>query len=193
MTLSIAVVYGSVRPDRLGIRAARWLVSTIEARGHAATLVDPIEHPFPLLEKRFAYYAEGEAPGGMAEVAETFRKADAILIVSGEYNHGIPPALKNLMDHFLEEFFWRPAGIACYSAGRYGGVRAAMQLRMTLPEQGMVSIPSLLPIPEIGKLFDEAGVLKDGEWLVRAAGKFLDELEWYARAMKAGREGGTPY
>jgi len=63
-----------------------------------------------------------------------YRGADGFVGVSGEYNHGIPPALKNLLDHFLEEYFFRPSGIACYSAGAFGGVRAAMQLRMSLAE-----------------------------------------------------------
>src|SRR3546814_18651840 len=76
-------------------------------------------------------------------LATLYRRADGFLIVSAEYNHGIPPALKNLLDHFLEEYFWRPSAIACYSAGQFGGVRAAMQLRSTLAELGMPSIPRL--------------------------------------------------
>jgi len=91
-------------------------------------------------------------------LAELYRSVDGFLVVSGEYNHGIPPALKNLLDHFLEEYFWRPSGIVCYSAGGFGGVRAAMQLRMTLAELGMPSIPSILPIPRISETIDEDGV-----------------------------------
>ena len=59
----------------------------------------------------------------------TGRRPRRFAIVSGEYNHGIPPGLKNLLDHFLEEYFFRPSAIVCYSAGQFGGVRAAMQLR----------------------------------------------------------------
>jgi NAD(P)H-dependent FMN reductase len=55
------------------------------------------------------------------------------------------------LDHFLEEYFWRPSAIVCYSAGQFGGVRAAMQLRMTLAELGMSSVPSIFPIPRIGQ------------------------------------------
>ena len=88
---------------------------------------------------------------------QLYRSVDGFLIVSGEYNHGIPPALKNLLDHFLEEYFWRPSGIVCYSAGGFGGVRAAMQLRMTLAELGMPSIPSLLPIPRIAETIGDDG------------------------------------
>ena len=83
--------------------------------------------------------------------------ADAFIIVSGEYNHSIPPALSNLLDHFLEEYFWRPSAIVCYSAGAFGGVRAAMQLRAMLSELGTPSIPSLLPVPRVQDAFDEEG------------------------------------
>ena len=71
---------------------------------------------------------------GRVRSGRLYRGADGFVGVSGEYNHGIPPALKNLLDHFLEEYFFRPSGIACYSAGAFGGVRAAMQLRMSLAE-----------------------------------------------------------
>ena len=102
-------------------------------------------------------YPPGQAPAVLEELAAIFRSADGFAIVSGEYNHGIPPALKNLLDHFLEEYFWRPAAIVCYSGGRFGGVRAAMQLRMTLAEMGMVTIPSLFPIPHVQNAFDDDG------------------------------------
>jgi NAD(P)H-dependent FMN reductase len=112
--------------------------------------------------------------------------------VSAEYNNGIPPALKNLLDHFLEEYFWRPSAILCYSAGQFGGVRAAMQLRMTLAELGMPSIPSLFPIPRIGQAIDEDGTPK-AEGMARSLGRFLGEFEWYAQALKHHRVAGVPY
>ena len=92
-------------------------------------------------------YAAGEAPEALERLAGRIKAADAFIIVSGEYNHSIPPALSNLLDHFLEEYFWRPSAIVCYSAGAFGGVRAAMQLRAMLCELGTPSIPSLLPVP----------------------------------------------
>jgi NAD(P)H-dependent FMN reductase len=113
------------------------------------------------------------------------------MICSGEYNHGIPPALKNLLDHFLEEYFWRPSAIACYSAGSFGGVRAAMQLRMSLAEMGMSSIPSILPFPGVSKLVSEAGELNDPRFQ-KQADRFLSELEWYAEALRERRAHGLP-
>jgi NAD(P)H-dependent FMN reductase len=93
-------------------------------------------------------------------LAETYRAADGFVVVSGECNHGIPPALKNLLDHFLEEYFFRPSAIVCYSAGAFGGVRAAMQLRTTLGELGMPSIPSIFPVPHVQDAFDDSGRAK---------------------------------
>jgi len=107
-------------------------VRALQERGCEPVLVDPLEKRFPLLDKMYKEFPPGQAPPVMEEIADLFRRADGFCIVSGEYNHTVPPALSNLMDHFLEEYFWRPAGIVCYSGGRFGGVRAAMTLRSSL-------------------------------------------------------------
>jgi NAD(P)H-dependent FMN reductase len=180
MALNLAVLLGSVRRDRMGIRAARFAMRTLEERGHKATLVDPMELQLPLLDRMYK-----------EKLANLYRGADGFVIVSGEYNNGIPPALKNLLDHFLEEYFWRPSGIVCYSQGSFGGVRAAMQLRMTLAELGMSSVPSLMPIPAIARALSEDGTPADAR-LPKSMARFLDEFEWYARALKAERDKGVP-
>ena len=192
MPLVVPVILGSVRRDRNGLRAARYVIRALEARGHEVPLVDPAELGLPLLDRMYKEYPKGEAPEVMERLAGIYRAVDAFVIVSGEYNHGIPPALKNLLDHFLEEYFWRPSAIVSYSAGRFGGVRAAMQLRMTLAECGMASIPSLFPVPKVQAAFDEAGHAADPSFEKRAA-RFLDELEWHARALQAERAKGVPY
>jgi NAD(P)H-dependent FMN reductase len=190
--LNLLVLYGSVRSDRQGIRAARFLERQCRSRGHSPELIDPLDHPLPLLDRMYKEYPKGEAPAVLEGLATRIRAADAFIVVSGEYNHSIPPALSNLLDHFLEEWFWRPSAIACYSAGAFGGVRAAMQLRAMLCELGTPSIPSLLPIPRVQDAFDEAGVPIDSAYEKRAA-RFLGELEWYAHALKAARARGVPY
>lgn len=192
MALTIPVILGSVRADRIGIRAARLLIAQLAARGHAAPLVDPAELALPLLDRMFKEYPAGTAPEPLQRCADLFRRADAFLVVTAEYNHGVPPALSNTLDHFLEEYFWRPSAICCYSAGQFGGVRAAMPLRAMLAEMGMSSIPSLLPIPRLQKVVDAQGVPAE-PWLAAAAGRFLDELEWHAEALRDRRRRGTPY
>jgi NAD(P)H-dependent FMN reductase len=192
MPLDLLVMYGSTRHHRQGIKAARFIMAECKARGHSAALVDPMELQLPLLDKMYKEFEPDQAPEVLARLADQIKAADAFIIVSGEYNHSIPPALSNLLDHFLEEYFWRPSAIVCYSAGAFGGVRAAMQLRAMLCELGMPSIPSLLPIPAVQDALDDEGRPND-ESHHRRAGRFLDELEWYARALKAARQGGVPY
>lgn len=189
--LTIPVLLGSVRRDRMGIRAARLVMDALAARGHEPVLVDALELQLPLLDRMYKEYRPGEAPEVLERLARLYRRADGFLVVSGEYNHGIPPALKNLLDHFLEEYFWRPSGIVCYSAGAFGGVRAAMQLRMSLAEMGMPSVPSLLPIPRIGTTLGEDGSGDDR--LADARDRFLDEFLWYAAALRPAKAAGTPY
>lgn len=189
--LTIPVLLGSVRRDRMGIRAAHLITNALAARGHEPVLVDALELQLPLLDRMYKEYPAGEAPDPLQRLAALYRRADGFLVVSGEYNHGIPPALKNLLDHFLEEYFWRPSGIVCYSAGGFGGVRAAMQLRMSLAEMGMPSVPSLLPIPRIGETLGEDGTGDDR--VARSRDRFLDEFLWYALALKAAKAAGTPY
>src|SRR5687768_15145738 len=190
--LTIPVLLGSVRRDRMGIRAAHLATDALAARGHEPVLVDALELQLPLLDRMYKEYPAGEALPVLEWLAALYRGADGFLVVSGEYNHGIPPALKNLLDHFLDEYFFRPSGIVCYSAGAFGGVRAAMQLRMSLAEMGMSSVPSLLPIPRIGEALGEDGTPVEAR-LAISSDRFLDEFLWYASALKAARAKGTPY
>lgn len=188
MGLNIAVIYGSVRSQRQGIRAARFLVGKLKERNHQVTLVDAAERQLPLLDRMYKEYDSGTAPDTMEWIAEVFRQADGFLVVSGEYNHSEPPALKNLLDHFQSEYLYKPSAIATYSAGPFGGVRALITLRAILAELGTPSIPSAFPISKVGQSFDEQGHPAD-EAYDRRVGKFLDEFEWYAHALKRARTG----
>jgi NAD(P)H-dependent FMN reductase len=187
MPLNIVVFYGSVRSTRQGIKAARFVSGECRKRGHEVVLIDPLEHPLPLLDRMYEEYEAGEAPEPLERLAKLVRAADAYVVVSGEYNHTVPPALANLMDHFLEEYFWKPSGIVCYSAGAFGGVRASIALRAMLAEMGTSSIPSVLPIPKVQDAFAEDGTPRDEAWYERAA-NFLEELEWYGHALRDARQ-----
>ena len=192
MPLKLAVILGSVRQNRIGLRVARFAVAALQKRSHDVTLVDPVEFALPTLDKMYKEYGPGQAPAQLERLAGVIRQADAYVVVSGEYNHSIPPALSNLLDHFLEEYFFKPSAIVCYSAGAFGGVRAAMQLRAMLAEMGTSSFPSLLPFPKAQDMLDEEGH-PTGDRPGHAADRFFDELEWYAHALQAARSQGKPY
>ncbi|MCY1076678.1 NADPH-dependent FMN reductase [Archangium lansingense] len=192
MALNLVILFGSVRSDRQGIKAARFVQRQLTERGHNVTLVDPLEYKLPLLDRMYKEYAKGTAPEQLERLATLYRAADGFVIVTAEYNHTPPPALVNLLDHFLEEYFFRPSAIVSYSGGSFGGVRAASHLRDTLAELGMASIPSSFPIPKVQAAFDDAGVPADAAYLKRF-NRFASELEWYAQALKTARQAGVPY
>jgi NAD(P)H-dependent FMN reductase len=190
--MQLVVLFGSVRSERTGVRAVRFVRRQLEERGHAVTLVDAGEVNLPLLDRAYADYSPGTAPAVLEGLAEVYRRADAFVVVCGEYNHGLPPALKNLLDHFREEYFFRPSAIVSYSSGPFGGVRAAVHLRAVVSELGMSSVPRMLPIARIASVLDEEG-REAVAGTLKGARRFLDELEWYAEALRAQRaRGGIP-
>ncbi len=194
MAHSIRVLYGSYRSDRTGIRLARHLVGALGARGARAELVDAREVGLPMLDRMYKEHPPGTAPANMEALAGKIRAADAFLFVAGEYNWGVQPGLKNLTDHFLEEWFWRPAAIASYSAGRIAGARANLAWHGTLSEMGMVVIPSVLTVGPITAALDEAGqpTGEAGAALAKSFPRFAAELEWWAEASRRQRDHQPP-
>lgn len=192
MALSVAMVYGSVRSERQGIRAVRFLEHTLAQRGIHTTVVDPLEYRLPLLDKMFKEYSPGEAPEAMRAIGDIFETADGFIIVTGEYNHSVPPSLKNILDHFQREYLFKPSAIACYSAGRFGGMRAAVHMRSLVGELGMPSISSMLSFPKIQDTIDTDGTpLVDS--FQKSSARFLDEFIWYMDALKKKRAEGIPF
>jgi NAD(P)H-dependent FMN reductase len=189
----ILVFYGSYRDDRAGIKLANYLVRSLSARGASAELIDAKAANLPMLNKMYKEYAAGAAPEPLETLAEKIRRADAFVFVAGEYNWGPQPGLKNLTDHFLEEWFWRPAAIATYSAGRFSGVRAGMTWHGILSEMGMVVTSSTLAVGGIDKTFDEQGnPTGDGGSLERAFPRFAADLEWWTDAARNQRKAKDP-
>ncbi|MBL0942612.1 MAG: NAD(P)H-dependent oxidoreductase, partial [Alphaproteobacteria bacterium] len=136
-------------------------------------------------------YPEGETPENLERLAEIYRNTDAFIIVTGEYNASLQPGLSNLLDYFYHEYFHRPAGIVSYSVGKLGGTRASVQLRATASALGMISIPTPLLISDITNAFDNKGDPTDTS-LPKRTQAFLNELAWYARALKTERSKGLP-
>lgn len=191
MPLKSVIIYGSARRNRQGIRVARFMLRELEDRGHQTTLVDSLQSDLPFLDLMYKEYDKGTAPAAMESIARTLAEADGFVVVSGEYNHSIPAALKNLLDHFQKEYLYKPSAIVTYSAGPFGGVRGLINLRAILAELGTPSIPSAFPVSAVGKSFDEAGNAVDEAYVQRVV-KFLDEYEWYAKALRDARNRQIP-
>ncbi len=190
MSDRVLVFYGSYRRDRQGIRLADYCVRQLAGRGCEVELIDAKALDLPMLDRMYKEYPKGEAPKALETLAEKIRTADAFLFVSGEYNWSVQPGLKNLTDHFIEEWFWRPAAIASYSAGRLGGVRAALAWRGILGEMGMVVVSSTIAVGPIKDALDEEGQPTGGggEALEKQFPRFADDLAWWTAAAKAQRE-----
>jgi NAD(P)H-dependent FMN reductase len=194
MSDRVLVFYGSYRSDRMGIRLADYIVAGLRQRGEAAELIDAKQVGLPMLDRMYKEHAPGSAPPALEALAEKIRTADAFVFVTGEYNWGPQPGLKNLTDHFLEEWFWRPAAIASYSAGRLSGARSNMAWHGTLCEMGMVVISSTLTVGPISQALnaDARPTGEAGQALDRAFPRFADDLSWWTEAAKAQRERRSP-
>lgn len=190
----ILVFYGSYRADRAGIRLADYVTRRLADRGADAELIDAQRIGLPILDRMYKEYPPGEAPLAMESLARQIRAADGFVFVAGEYNWGVQPGLKNLTDHFLEEWFWRPAGIVSYSASRIGGARSNLLWHGTLSEMGMVVISSTVTVGSIAQTLDTAGepVGDAGRFLERSFSRFADDLAWWTEAARTQRQRKAP-
>ena len=194
MSDTILVFYGSYRADRQGIRLANHLVHAFTARGAWAELIDAKAINLPMLDRMYKEHPVGTAPAAMEALALKIKAADAFVFVVGEYNWSVQAGLKNLTDHFLEEWFWRPAAIASYSAGRVAGVRSSVAWHGILSEMGMVVVSSTLAVGNIGQSLDEAArpTGEGGAALERAFPRFADDLAWWTEAAREQRTRAKP-
>jgi len=194
MSHRILVFYGSYRSDRLGIRLAQFVVEGLRGRGFDVELIDAKAVGLPMLDRMYKEYPKGKAPAALEKLAGQIRGADGFVFITGEYNWNIQPGLKNLTDHFLEEWFWRPAAIASYSAGRFSGVRSATAWHGTLSEMGMVVISSTIAVGSISQTLSAGGqpLGEGGRALEQAFPRFADDLAWWVEAVKMQRERKKP-
>ena len=194
MSDQILVFYGSYRSDRMGIRLADFVVERLRRRGDIVELIDAKAVNLPMLDRMYKEYPPGEAPQALQVLAGKIRGADGFVFVTGEYNWGVQPGLKNLTDHFLEEWFWRPAAIASYSGGRISGARAATAWHGTLSEMGMVVVSSTIAVGPIAQSLadDGAPMGEGGKALERAFPRFAEDLTWWMEAAKMQRQRKPP-
>lgn len=194
MADKILVFYGSYRTTRVGIRMASFVTRELGERGALVELIDAREVGLPILDRMYKEFPAGSAPPAMEALAGKIRAADAFVFVIGEYNWGPQPGLKNLTDHFLEEWYWRPAAIVSYSPGRLSGVRASLVWRPILSEMGMVVVSSSLAVGPIAETFDEQGQVigRSGGLAKKAFDRLADDLSWWTSAARRQRLSARP-
>jgi NAD(P)H-dependent FMN reductase len=176
----IPVILGTTRKGRASEQVARFVLEELEKReGVETELIDIRALSFPLDD-------EGEAIKD-AQFSATLARADAILLVVPEYNHGYPGMLKHALDTNLKEYIHKAAGICGVSAGGFGGTRVIENLLPVLRELGLVTIFWDGNFSGVHKLFDAEGKLLDPAYLKRTD-KFLKELIWMAKVLRHGRE-----
>ncbi len=180
------------RPARLGERVAQALTAQLETAGVAAKLVDALDYDLPVPFKPHFAYARGQAPEGLDELAGQIESADGYVMVSPEYNHSMSPALAHLLNHFGSSLFsYKPSAIATYSAGQWGGARAAVALRTFLSELGCLPVSAMIHVPKAQEVFDAEGRYLDdvdGEDWAGYFNRTLMQLAWWAEAARRQRE-----
>jgi len=190
----VLVFYGSYRSTRVGIRLATFVTSELCARGALAELIDAKQVDLPMLDRMYKEYPKGSAPPAMEALAGKIRAADAFVFVIGEYNWGPQPGLKNLTDHFLEEWYWRPAALVSYSPGRLSGARASSAWHPILSEMGIVVTSATLAVGPIEQTFDAQGqpIGEPGRLTTHAFAKVADDLAWWTSAARLQRQQEAP-
>lgn len=180
---SIPVILGTVRAGRQSMKPAQYIVSRLAAVPDVQTeLLDLQDYDFPFLEKPFRYQ---ENPSeDMKRFQQKLDNANAIIIVSPEYNGGYPGVLKNAIDHFLAEYKRKSIGLVTVSSGALGGINALQQLRQVCFGLGTFAVPLSLTVPKVGELFDAENNPLDAGFAERAT-RFLDEVLWYTQALTA--------
>lgn len=182
--LFIPVILGTVRKGRASENVANFIFGEVKKReGVETELIDIRTLNLPLDDA-------GEAIKD-PEFSATVRRADALVLVVPEYNHGYPGLLKHALDSNLKEYIHKAVGVCGVSAGRFGGTRVIENLLPVLRELGLVTIFWDGNFSEAQKLFDADGNLLDQSY-IRRIDKFLRELIWMSIVLRYGRENIEP-
>ena len=201
MPLTFLVFLGSVRdstpprPARLGLRVARACVARLVADDHDSVLIDPLDIDLPGPFKPHFSYAKGKAPEALEDLARKIDAADGYVMVSPEYNHSMSPALAHLLNHFGSSLYsYKPSAIVTYSAGQWGGARAAVNMRTFLSELGCLPVSAKIHLPKTQEVLNEAGGFEadvDAAQWDGYLGRTFAQLAWWALAARRQREDGS--
>lgn len=181
-TLFIPLILGTNRRDRKSEHAAKWVFGKLQEREGVGSQYFDVRD-FALPQDNYGTEIGSDFP----EWKDAITRADGLVIVTPEYNHGYPGALKSVLDLLLREYAHKAVAFVGVSAGPWGGTRVIESMVPMVRELGLVVTFTDLNFPSIGSKFDENGEMLDPAYEKRVAG-FLDELSWMARALRWGRE-----
>ena len=178
--LFIPVILGTPRKGRMSEHVARFVLAQLEKReGVETELIDVRALNLPADDAGEAIKDEN--------FSRACARADGLVIVAPEYNHGYPGLLKHALDTNLKEYIHKAVGICGVSAGGFGGTRVIENLLPVLRELGLVAIFNDGNFSKVGKIFDESGALLDEKY-VKYTETFLEELVWMSKTLRYGRE-----
>jgi NAD(P)H-dependent FMN reductase len=179
--MHIAIILGSIRTTRLSERPAYFVKDMLKNAGHQVTFLDLRELQIPL------FADDPEVPEGARIFTEAIVAADAIVIVTPEYNHSYSSALKNAIDFLRKrEFMHKPVGCIGVSDGLVGGARALLVLRATLPTLGAIITPTVVALPQAQNIFPDNNTCTN-ERTLSALKELIRELEVYGKALSEVR------
>ncbi len=178
--LKIAIISGSIRTGRKSHHVALYFEKYIKENKLAeAEILDLKEFDFPVFEERLMYQKDPSAKAKL--FSEKIIAADAVIIVSPEYNGGYPASIKNAIDLLVKEWYHKPVGLVSVSSGGFGGVNGMALLQSVLTKIKAVPVAAF-PVPKVEESFDEGGNAKDKEAADKRASAFMKEVLWYAAA-----------
>jgi len=180
--LNVLVILGSARRGRLSDRVASFVMQRLaRLDGVSAELADLATIDLPVMEERLGRV--DPPPPGLVELGAAIERADAVVIVSPEYNHGYPGVLKNALDYFLPQFKRTPVALVTVSGGGHGGVIAWSQLVPVLVYMGAFVLPQTVAVSKVQDAFAADGTAVDGAYEKRVDG-MLAELVWLAGRLR---------
>jgi NAD(P)H-dependent FMN reductase len=180
---SLMIIVGSTRPGRVGLPVARWVLEAATASGRfdRIDLADLAAIDLPFMDEpshpRLRRYEHQHTKDWSARVDA----ADAFVLVTPEYNYGMPAPLKNAIDYLHHEWTYKPVGFVSYG-GVSGGTRSVQMAKQVVTAFPMVPVPSVV-VPFVHQHLDQDGVIKPNETMERAAAVMFDELARVAQAL----------
>jgi len=178
--LFIPAILGTTRQGRMSLHVSRLLTQELAKQNGVETeLIDIATLSLPTADA-------GEAIKD-ASFSAKMDRADGLVIVAPEYNHGYSGLLKHVLDSCLKEYIHKAVGLVGVSAGPFGGVRVIQNLLPVMRELGLVTIFWDVNFSSVQNVFDPNGLLLDQSY-IRRIDKFLKELIWMSKTLRHGRE-----